>query len=173
MRGGIESGKSLTAVASLLCDTCLAPTRQALKGCGLDNMTVIIVQFRGKTPVPLTVPQLAGQATGPPVGVPFTAPLEDRESCGIDKDGSAGSGVQDGGSAGASSGRFRCIEDATMEDVGGDPSIITGLAADSGEEVRLTGAPSSAKFGAGGTIAGGPLESLAEFTGGESRKPGV
>ena len=55
MRIGLESGKSLPTVAALLCDTCMAPSRHALKGAGLDNMTVIIVQFTAggtaKTPV--------------------------------------------------------------------------------------------------------------------------
>ena len=45
MRIGLQSGKSLSTVAALLCDTCMAPSRHALKGAGLDNMTVIIIQF--------------------------------------------------------------------------------------------------------------------------------
>ena len=52
VRIGLQSGKSLPTVAALLCDTCMAPSRHALKGAGLDNMTVIIVQFtRGAAPV--------------------------------------------------------------------------------------------------------------------------
>lgn len=69
VRAGIESGKRLSAVAALLCDTCLAPTRHALKGCGLDNMTVIIVQFRhpaeGDVPVTVRHQQPRSSEAGP------------------------------------------------------------------------------------------------------------